>query len=37
MKMTVKGDAHVGDRTLMISAVVGAVIGGAAAIAWLAF
>jgi|GEM_PF-7110634 hypothetical protein len=36
MKVTVKGDAHVGDRVLMISAIIGAIIGGAATIVWLA-
>ena len=37
MKVTVKGNARVGDRVLMISAIIGAIIGGAAAIVWLAF
>ncbi len=32
IKATVKGDARVGERTLVVSAVVGALLGGAIAI-----
>lgn len=36
MKLIVKGDSKLGDGVLMRAAVIGALIGGAAAILWLA-
>jgi hypothetical protein len=36
MKLTLKGDSKVGENVLIRAGVIGALIGGAAAIAWLA-